>query len=59
MQVLDVPFRAGEQIISAQHFMAFGEQAINQMRSKKPGTTGDQDALTATVDACQICSPKN
>jgi hypothetical protein len=46
-----------EQIVDAENFVTSAEQAINQMRSKKSGATSDQNALTATVDACQRYSP--
>ena len=59
MEVLDILFGPREQIVDAENFVTSAEQAINQMRSKKSGATGHQDALTTTVDACQRYSPSD
>jgi hypothetical protein len=58
MQVLDILLGPREKIVNAENLVAVAEQAINQMRSEKSGAAGDQNALTATVDACQRYSPK-
>ena len=40
-QMSDVGNIAGDQIVDRNDTMPFGQQAIGQMRSEKPGATGD------------------
>jgi hypothetical protein len=39
-----VPLVAGDEIVDADNLVAFGEKAIAQVRSEKPGRAGDDDS---------------
>ncbi len=41
-QVGDVVPGAGKEVVQAQHIMAVGQQAFEQVAAEKAGTTGDQ-----------------
>ena len=51
VQMIDIALGAGEQIVDAQHFMAVGQQAIDQMRAEKSGAAGHQDAFAAVIES--------
>ncbi len=49
VQVVDVALGAGEEIVDAEDFVSFRQQAVGQMRAQEPGASGDEDALAAVV----------
>ena len=50
MQMVEIAFAAGEQIIDAHHFVALLQQPVAQMRAEKAGAAGHQNALAAIVE---------
>lgn len=51
MQVLNVAFGAGEQVVRADDLASTREQAIDQMRTQEAGPAGEQDAFAGAVFA--------
>jgi hypothetical protein len=47
VEMVDIALRAGEEIVEAQHFVAFGKQPVRQVRAEEAGATGDKDTLAA------------
>ena len=54
MQMRDVRFRPGEEIVDAQHFVAGGDEPVDQMLTEEPGPAGDQDAPLLEVSASHV-----
>ena len=54
-QVFDVALAAGEQVVDADHFIAAGQDAVDQVAAQKAGAAGDQDALGGVVGAGHGC----
>jgi hypothetical protein len=44
--VRDVLLGAGEEIVDAQHVVAFVEQALTEVTAKETGAAGDEDAFS-------------
>jgi hypothetical protein len=51
MQMIDVAFGAGEEVVDAEHFVALLQQSIAQMRAEEARAAGDQDAPAGIVVA--------
>ena len=51
LQVGDVFFRSGKEIINAQHIVAVIQKAFAQVRAKEPGTAGNQNGAS-TLNKC-------
>lgn len=49
--MLDVAFAAGEQVVGTHHFVATGQQAVDEVAAQKTGTAGDQNAFAGVVVA--------
>ena len=47
-QMLDVGLLAGEEIVEADHVVTFVDHAFAEVRTEKPGPTGDENAFDAT-----------
>ena len=54
VQVFDVAFAAGEQVVGAQYLVALFKKPVAQMRSQKSGAAGDEYSFTAVVCAHRI-----
>ncbi len=48
-QISDILFRAGEEIINTQNFMALLHQPLAQVRAYEAGTSGYEDAIPRIV----------
>ncbi len=50
-QMLDVAFAAGKQVVGTHHFVATGQQAVDEVAAQETGTAGDQNAFAGVVVA--------
>ena len=48
-EVRDVVFRAGEEVVHAQHVVALGQEPLAQVRADEAGAAGHQNALADAV----------
>src|SRR5579872_5046180 len=49
VQMLDIAFGTGEQIVDAHDFMSQREKSIDEMRAEKAGASGNQGAFAGIV----------
>ncbi len=49
MELVDVSFCTGKEIVSTKNFVALLQQMTDQMRTDKAGAARNQDALSAVV----------
>jgi hypothetical protein len=47
----DVVLGAGEEVVGAEHVVAFGEQALAKVRAEKAGAAGDQTLQDGSMGA--------
>ena len=51
VQMLDIAFAAGKEVVGTKHLVALIEQTVDEMRADKAGAPGHENAFAAVVES--------